>query len=132
MDAILGKALRAEPEERYASVEALANHIRAYLDNKPVAARSGNTWYHARKFLRRYWVTVAAASVAIASLPAIGLYVANRQEALCSETFSAGAAAVQMKFLRSMESFLVCREPARLGNESYPSPLHTWTGWERK
>ena len=85
-DAILSKALRTEPEERYASVEAFANDIRAYLDNKPVAARSGNTWYHARKVLRRYWVPVTAASVAIAGL-AIGLYIANRQTAVAQKRF---------------------------------------------
>ena len=76
IDYILRKALRQEPEERYASVEAFANDVRAFLDSSPVQARSGDAWYRTRKFLRRYWVPVAAAALVIASLSA-GLYVAQ-------------------------------------------------------
>src|SRR6266446_1475928 len=60
VDYILRKALRSEPEERYVSVEAFANDIRAFQDWRPVQARSGDAWYRARKFLRRYRVPVAA------------------------------------------------------------------------
>ena len=42
IDCILQKALRQEPEERYASVEAFAEDVRAFLDSRPVQARSGN------------------------------------------------------------------------------------------
>jgi serine/threonine protein kinase len=78
LDYILRKALRHEPEARYSSVEAFANDIRALLDSKPVQARSGDGWYRARKFLRRYWMPVTAAALVVASL-SVGLYVANRQ-----------------------------------------------------
>jgi serine/threonine protein kinase len=86
LDYILQKALRDEPGERYASVEAFAADIRAYLESRPVAARSGNAWYRTRKFLRRYWVPVAAAALVIASLSA-GLYVANRERAVAQRRF---------------------------------------------
>jgi len=86
LDYILRKALRTEPEERYASVEALAGDIRAFLESRPVEARSGNTWYRARKFLRRYWMPVAAAMLAVVSLAA-GLYLANRQRVLAQRRF---------------------------------------------
>ncbi len=78
VDFIVGKALRAEPEERYASVDEFASDIRAALGWQPVEARSGDVWYRARRFLRRYWVPVAAAALVIASL-STGLFVANRQ-----------------------------------------------------
>jgi serine/threonine protein kinase len=42
LDFILGKALRKEPEERYASVDAFADDIRAFLELRPVRARSGD------------------------------------------------------------------------------------------
>ncbi len=87
LDYILRKALRREPEERYASAEALAVDIRAFLDSQPVAARSGDVWYRARKMLRLYWLPVAAAAAIIASL-ATGLYVANRQRAIAQQRFS--------------------------------------------
>ncbi|HEY3740468.1 MAG TPA: protein kinase [Bryobacteraceae bacterium] len=87
LDCILRKALRMEPEERYASVEAFSNDVRAFLDSKPVEARSGNAWYRTRKFLRRYWVPVVAAAMVIASL-ATGLYVANRQRMIAERRFA--------------------------------------------
>jgi serine/threonine protein kinase len=86
IDYILRKALRTEPEERYASVDAFANDIQALLDWRPVEARSGDVWYRTRRFLRRYWLPVAAAAVAIMSLSA-GLYVANRQRAVAQRRF---------------------------------------------
>ena len=86
LDFILGKALRKEPEERYSSVDALAEDIRAFLESRPVRARSGNTWYRTRKFLRRYRVPVAAALLASTGL-AIGLFVANRERAVAQHRF---------------------------------------------
>jgi serine/threonine protein kinase len=81
LDFILRKALRKEPEERYFSVEALANDLRAFLESRPVRARSANFWYRSRKFMRRYWMPVSAAALVIFSLAA-GLYIANRQRAI--------------------------------------------------
>ena len=86
VDYILRKALRHEPEDRYASVEALANDVRALLDWRPVEARSGDSWYRARKFLRRYRVPVTAAALVVASL-SIGLYIANRERAIAQRRF---------------------------------------------
>lgn len=87
IDSILRKSLRTDPEDRYASVEALANDIRAYLESRPVAARSGDAWYRARKMARRHWVPLAAAGLVIASL-ATGLYLANSARLLAERRFS--------------------------------------------
>jgi len=61
VDAILAKALRKEPAQRYASVENLANDIRSHLDNRPVKARAGNSLYYFGKYLRRHRFAVAGA-----------------------------------------------------------------------
>ncbi|HLK49114.1 MAG TPA: serine/threonine-protein kinase [Bryobacteraceae bacterium] len=87
LDCIARKALRPEPEERYASAEALASDIRAFLEFRPVEARSGNAWYRTRKFLRRYWIPVTAAALVTASLAA-GLAIANRERALALRRFA--------------------------------------------
>ncbi|MDX1546008.1 MAG: serine/threonine-protein kinase, partial [Rhodothermales bacterium] len=66
LDAIVLKALRKAPEERYASVEALADDLRAFLDGRPVEARRGSAAYRARKFVRRHrWGLSVAASIAL-------------------------------------------------------------------
>jgi len=86
IDFILGKALRAEPDERYSTVDAFAEDVRAFLENRPVRARGGNAWYRARKFMRRYWVPVIASAVAIIG-PSAGLYVANRERSVAEQRF---------------------------------------------
>jgi tRNA A-37 threonylcarbamoyl transferase component Bud32 len=84
---ILRKAMRIEPEERYVTVDAFAEDVQAFLDNRPVQARSSTGWYRARKFLRRYWIPVAAATAVTASL-ALGLYIANRERVIAQQRFS--------------------------------------------
>jgi serine/threonine protein kinase len=83
---ILRKAVREEPEERYPSVDAFADDLRAYLDFRPVRARAGSGWYRARKFARRYRMAVAATTLTLAGLSA-GLYVANRERSLAQRRF---------------------------------------------
>lgn len=85
LDYISLKALRIEPEERYVSVDAFANDIRAFLEYRPVEARSGN-WYRIRKFVRRYRVVCAAAGLAFASLT-IGLTLAVHERNLADRRF---------------------------------------------
>ena len=87
LDYIVRKALRAEPEERYSSVDAFATDIRALLESKPVQARSADAWYRTRKFLRRHWVPGVAVVVVVASILA-GLYAANRQRATAERRFA--------------------------------------------
>ncbi|MGB1561857.1 MAG: protein kinase domain-containing protein [Sinimarinibacterium flocculans] len=69
LDSIVLKALRARPEQRYASVEALAADLRAWLDNRPVAARDGTLPYLlGRTIRRRRWWFAAGAAVFAALL----------------------------------------------------------------
>ena len=63
IDAIVLKALRKEPEERYATVDQLIVDLQAYLDGRPVAARQGNFRYYAVKFARRNKLVLAASAL---------------------------------------------------------------------
>jgi eukaryotic-like serine/threonine-protein kinase len=63
IDAIVLKALRKEPEERYASVDLLIADLQAYLDGRPVAAHQGSFRYHAVKFARRNKVALAVSAL---------------------------------------------------------------------
>ena len=81
LDFVLGKALRKEPDERYASADAFADELRAFLEWRPIRARSGDMWYRSRKFVRRYRLLVAAVALTVIGL-SIGLYVANRERGI--------------------------------------------------
>ncbi|MBC8164310.1 MAG: serine/threonine protein kinase, partial [Bryobacteraceae bacterium] len=83
---ILSKAMREEPEERYASVDLLIGDCQAYLEHRPVQARRGTAWYLARKFVRRRWLPMAAATLAVAGL-AGGLFVADSERATAQRRF---------------------------------------------
>jgi serine/threonine protein kinase len=63
LEAILQKALRKEPQERYRTAEQLSSDIRAYLDGRPVAARRGTLRYRSAKFIRRHRISIAAAAL---------------------------------------------------------------------
>ena len=86
LDYILRKALRHEPEERYVSVDAFADDIRALLESRPVEARGGDRWYKTRKLVRRYRVVLTAAALVVVSL-SVGLYAANRQRRIAERRF---------------------------------------------
>jgi non-specific serine/threonine protein kinase/serine/threonine-protein kinase len=78
VDAILLKALRKEPDKRYASAEQFAGDIRRHLDGLPVGARTGTWNYHAMKFVRRHRASVAAAALVLGTLVA-GIVVTARE-----------------------------------------------------
>jgi serine/threonine protein kinase len=86
LDTILMKALRKEPQERYATVEQFADDLQSFLESGPIYARRGETWYRARKLLRRYWLSAVSTAVVIASLSA-SLYIAERQRAIAERRF---------------------------------------------
>jgi tetratricopeptide (TPR) repeat protein/tRNA A-37 threonylcarbamoyl transferase component Bud32 len=60
LDNIMLKALRPEPERRYASVTALSEDLRRHLVGLPVEAQSDWAGYRLRKFVIRNRVVVAA------------------------------------------------------------------------
>lgn len=66
LDAILARCLRKEPDQRYASVERLAEDLRAALQSRPVAARGGERWHRLGRFVRRQRVPLALAALAFA------------------------------------------------------------------
>ncbi len=60
LDNIVLKALRKEPERRYASVAAMADDIRRYTQGLPVSARADTWRYRSVKFVQRNTLAVAA------------------------------------------------------------------------
>ena len=63
IDTIVLKALRKEPERRYASVEQFAEDIRRHLEGLPVSAVPDSFLYRCNKFVRRHKLPLAAVSI---------------------------------------------------------------------
>jgi eukaryotic-like serine/threonine-protein kinase len=80
IDAILLRALRKQPAERYASVAQFAEDLRRHLDGLPVMARQGQRGYALRKFLARHRWSVAAGLAALATLLAFTIAIAMQLE----------------------------------------------------
>ena len=69
VDAIVLKALRKDPDERYGSAEQFAEDVRRHLDARPVAARRVSAFYAGGKFLQRHpWPVATVAVVLVAVL----------------------------------------------------------------
>ena len=78
LDNIVLKALSKQPDQRYASVEALAQDLRRHLDGQPVQARAQSMGYRARKYIRRHAVVLATSGI-ITSVLAIALAIVSWQ-----------------------------------------------------
>lgn len=79
LESILLKALRKDPQERYANVNEFAEDLEAFLASRAVRARSGTAWYRARKFLRRNRTVLAVGLASVVSIAAvIGMMIQAR------------------------------------------------------
>ena len=81
IDNILGKALKKDPSERYATAQAFSDDLRRYLADEPVTARADTLAYRARKLLRRRRgpvLTAAAVALALLATSAVALWQAHR------------------------------------------------------
>jgi serine/threonine-protein kinase len=95
LDAIVLKALRKEPERRYASADEFARDIRRYLDGLPVEARGDSAGYRARKFVRRNRVPVAAAALLVLTLSGSAVSLGLSRSAVLKERDRAEDAAAR-------------------------------------
>ncbi len=100
LDAILNKALKKRPEERYATMDAFAADLRRWRDGEPVQARPDSAGYRMAKFIGRHRLQVAAGGVvmlALAGGASVALWQAHeaRLAAAQARTEAATAKAVQ-------------------------------------
>ncbi len=78
LDAILNKALKSSPAERYASIDAFADDLQRHLRHETVSAQPDSGAYRARTFARRHRVGLAAAAVVAVTLAAATVYSARQ------------------------------------------------------
>jgi len=92
LDTIVLMALRAEPDRRYGSVEALALDLRRHLDGHPVLARPDSTGYRLSRFVTRHRVGVTLAAAGVAALGAVAGISTIQSERVARERDRAVAA----------------------------------------
>ncbi len=68
LDHIVLKALRKEPQQRYASVEEFSADVRRHLDRLPITASPASFGYRAGKFIKRHKIAVTAAAVMLLAI----------------------------------------------------------------
>ncbi len=78
LEAIVARALRKNPADRYLTVSALASDLHRCLNNQPVLARRGNWQYMTTLWLKRNTAIAVVATAAFAAVSA-GLVVALTQ-----------------------------------------------------
>jgi len=117
LDAIVMKALRPEPAQRYASVAALVDDLRAWLAGEPVAARADERGYRTRRMLRRYRWWIAGAAAAMLALAAGSAVFAWQAHQLALERDIAHREAERADALRQY-LMLMFREAGAAGGET--------------
>lgn len=97
LDNIVRKALSKRPEQRYPSVEAIAQDVQRYRDGKPVHARPQALGYRTSKFMRRHrWVLATATLMTAVLAAALGIVA-----------WQASNAVRQAERAQAMQSFVV-------------------------
>lgn len=92
LDTIALKALRKEPEARYATVQDLSEDVGRFLDGRPVTARPATFGYRLAKFVQRNRLPVAAAG--LVGVAVIGGVVATAWQANAARQEAARAQAI--------------------------------------
>jgi serine/threonine protein kinase len=121
LDTIVAKAMRKDPQQRYATVAAFAEDIQRHLDGLPVEAQPDSWRYRAGKFVLRNRTSVAAGVAVVAALAA-GLAVATWQAGVARE--AAIRADAEASFARSekaradAEALIAKRQRVRADNEA--------------
>ncbi len=78
LDAIILKCLSKEPQRRYGSAGELADDLCAFLEGRPVCARSASSIYVIRKIAMRHSVETLATLAVICTVIGVGFYALDQ------------------------------------------------------
>lgn len=82
LDALIGRALAADPDDRYATADGLLRDIARYRRGEPLEAMPDSTLYRAAKFVQRNRAAVAASAAGLlVAVLLTGVYVLNLNQA---------------------------------------------------
>lgn len=111
LDTIIAKTLKKNADERYASVDALAEDLRHYLGHEPISARPDAIAYRVGKYVRRHRIGVAVAATLMMLLAGLAVMQAIELRRITRERDRADRIA---QFMTNM--FKVADPGQKLGN----------------
>ena len=97
LDAIVAKAMRKDPQQRYASAEELATDVGRSLEGLPVSAHRGTRSYRTGKFVRRHRFGVGVAVAAAVMLLGFAIAMAVQAQRIAMERDRANREAAASK-----------------------------------
>jgi serine/threonine protein kinase len=123
LDMIVLKALRKDPERRYASAEQFADDVYRYLKGLPVRAHDDTLTYHTVKFVQRHVVSLTTALVFALVLSAViaGITI---QVIRTRSTYKRTAGSFRQA-QKVIDQFFTHVSEGRLLNQTELSPLRT-------
>jgi len=110
LDAIVNKALKKQPGERYSTVDALAQDWRRHLEGQRVFARPDTIGYRLMRFVRRHRVPLAAGTVVLLAF-GLSIGIGATAVVILALLLGLGAALWQARKARAQAS--VARTEAR-------------------
>ncbi len=125
LDAIVLKALRKKPDERYETAAAFADDLERWLDHRPVRAQRSSGWYRLRRFLARHRFRVVAGTVAIFLLLA-GSAAVLRQRHLAVED------AARAEMVKAFVLSIIAQADPSAAGETKEADLTLLTTTERR
>jgi serine/threonine-protein kinase len=93
LDVIVQRAMHPEPARRYPSADALADDLRAWLDQRPIAARPDSAAYRLRLLTTRHPVATVAITLSFCALVAFSVLTARQAQRLAVARENAEAVA---------------------------------------
>lgn len=103
LDAIVLKAMKCNPEDRYQSVDQMYEDLQCYLTDYPISAMRASTWTSLKKFSRRHKRFIAATVLGMAGLlTGLVMAVTKERRAVQSEKAARHQAFVSEMLLSSL------------------------------
>ena len=83
LDAIISRAIRLAPEDRYPTARALAADLEAWMSKRPTSRHAGDRTHATRLWFKRHWKLTSAVAVSVvAVIAALGFALWHRSNAL--------------------------------------------------
>ena len=118
LDTILGKALKKDPAERYASVGAFAEDLRRFLSHEPISARPDTVPYRVTKFVRRNRGSVVSGLIVAIGLVVTSAFALSQMQAARAQRDRALAEAKHANAEADLTQYILDDKLSRLSPEA--------------